>query len=131
VPVSPWIKTAESTGATLATSVSNARNFGLDPIKSKVVIALFLYECQIFSAFSSDQNQRALRSGSLSRDPLADIWITIHQRNVSRFALREKIDTVLTGQSHILEVENDAAIIPFRANESFQLGDTLLVDPAA
>ena len=35
VPVSPWIKTAESTGATLPTSVSNARNFGLDPIKSK------------------------------------------------------------------------------------------------
>jgi hypothetical protein len=51
VPVSPWIKTAESTGATLATSVSNARNFGLDPIKSKVVIALFLYEYEICSAF--------------------------------------------------------------------------------
>jgi hypothetical protein len=38
VPVSPWINTAESTGATLSTSVSNAWNFGLDPIKSKVVI---------------------------------------------------------------------------------------------
>ena len=47
VPVSPWIKTAESTGATLSTSASNARNFGLDPIKSKVVIALFLCECEI------------------------------------------------------------------------------------
>jgi hypothetical protein len=55
VPVSPWIKTAQSTGATLSTSVINARNFGLDPIKSKLVIALFLYECEIFSAFSYDQ----------------------------------------------------------------------------
>src|SRR5277367_1524910 len=109
VPVSPWIRTAESTGATLATSVSNARNFGLDPIKSKVVIA-FLYAYEICSAFSSDQNQRALCSIFLSRDPLADVWIAIHQRNVSRFALREKIDAVLTCQSHILEVENDAAI---------------------
>src|ERR1700733_8290427 len=45
VPVSPWIKTAESTDATLSTSAINTRNFGLDPIKSKVVIALLLYEC--------------------------------------------------------------------------------------
>ena len=51
VPVSPWIKTAESTGATLSTSVINARNFGLDPIKSKVVIALLLYECEMCSGF--------------------------------------------------------------------------------
>src|SRR6202453_3878272 len=91
VPVSPCIKTAESTGATIATSVSNARNFGLDPIKSKVVIPLLLYECEISSAFSSDQNQRALRSIFLSRDPLADVWIAIHQR-AGRFALGEKSD---------------------------------------
>jgi hypothetical protein len=45
VPVSPWIKTAESTGATLATSVINARSFGLDPIKSIVGITSLLYEC--------------------------------------------------------------------------------------
>ena len=38
--------------------LSTARNFGLDPIKSKVVMALLLYECEICSAFSSDQNQR-------------------------------------------------------------------------
>jgi hypothetical protein len=67
VPVSPWIKTAESTGATLSTSVSNARNFGLDPIKSKVVKALLLCECEISSAFSSDQNQRALAPGRCPR----------------------------------------------------------------
>src|SRR5580698_8721676 len=42
VPVSPWIRTAESTGATRSTSDSNARNFGLVPIKSKVVIAFLL-----------------------------------------------------------------------------------------
>src|SRR5271165_2714789 len=52
VPVSPWIKTAESTGATLSTSAINARNFGLDPIKSKVVIASLPYECATCSAFS-------------------------------------------------------------------------------
>src|SRR5580698_529808 len=60
VPVSPWIKTAESTGATLSTSAINARNFGLDPIKSKLVIALLLYKCGLCSAFFSDRNQLAL-----------------------------------------------------------------------
>src|SRR5580704_7691493 len=131
VPVSPWIKTAESTGATLATSVSNARNFGLDPIKSKVVIALLLYECAMCSVFSSDRNQPALRSVSSSPDPLADVWIAIHQRNAGRFALSEKSDPILTGQSHIFEVEDDAAVFPFRADERFQLRNILLVDPAA
>ena len=51
VPVSPWIRTAESTGAILFTSVSTARNFGLDPIKSEVVIALFLCECEMCLPF--------------------------------------------------------------------------------
>src|SRR5580658_2187347 len=51
VPVSPWIKTAESTGATLSTSVNKARNFGLDPIKSKVVIPLLLYEVRSLLRF--------------------------------------------------------------------------------
>jgi hypothetical protein len=131
VPVSPWIRTAESAGATLSTSAINARNFGLDPIKSKVVIALFLYECDICSAFSPDQADPALRLGSLSRDPLADVWIAIRQPDVSRFALSEKIYAVLTRQSHILEVENDAAIFPFRGDERFQLGNMFFVDPAA
>src|SRR5579863_7454459 len=131
VPVSPWIRTAESAGATLSTSAINVRNFGLDPIKSKLVIALFLSECKIRSAFSPDQNDPALRLGSLSRDPLADVWIAIRQPDASRFALSEKIDAVLTRQSHILEVENDAPIFPFRGDECFQLGNVLLVDPAA
>ena len=67
----------------------------------------------------------ALASIVLSLDPLADVWIAIHQRDVGRFAPSEKIDAVLTCQSHILEVENDAAIFPFRADESFQLGNVL------
>jgi hypothetical protein len=36
--------------------------------------------------------------------------------NVSRFALSEKIDAVLTRQSHILEVEKDAANLPLRGD---------------
>src|SRR4030095_16806684 len=35
VPVSPWTSTAQSVGATVPTSSSTARNFGLDPINSK------------------------------------------------------------------------------------------------
>src|SRR5271168_5304427 len=58
VPVSPWIKTAESTGATISTSASNARNFELDPIRSKATIALLLYECGLFRV-SSDQASMA------------------------------------------------------------------------
>ena len=131
VPVSPWIKTAESTGATLATSAIIDRNLGLDPIKSNVVICVTPFECKTRSAFSSDQNRRALRSGSLSCDPFADIWIAIDQHDAIRFALSEKGDTVLAGQSHILEVENDSAIFPFSADERFQLSNVLVVDPAA
>jgi hypothetical protein len=62
----------------------------------------------------------------LSGDPLADVWIAIHQRNVGRFALGEKIDAVLTCRSHILQVENDAAIFPFPADERFQIGNVLI-----
>src|ERR1700727_1684544 len=42
VPVSPCTKTAESTGATMLICSSTVRNFALDPIKSKVGIALLL-----------------------------------------------------------------------------------------
>jgi hypothetical protein len=80
---------------------------------------------------SSDQNQLALRSVSLSRDPLADIWIAIRQLNAGRFALSEKIDAILTSQSQILKIKNDSAIFSFRRNERFQLGNVLLVDPTA
>src|SRR5579863_7853292 len=48
VPVSPWIKTAESTGAIMFIWLSKARNFGLDPIKSKVVKASLLYQMRDF-----------------------------------------------------------------------------------
>src|SRR5580658_9803908 len=130
VPVSPWIKTTDSTGATRSTSVSNARNFGLDPIKSKVVTALLLYECETCSAFSSAR-QYALAFILLRRDPLADVRIAIHQLNAGGFALSEKIDAVPTRQSHIPEVENDSAIFPFRRDKRFQLGDMFFVDLAA
>jgi len=73
----------------------------------------------------------ALLAASFSRDPLANVRIAIRQRDASGFAPGEKIDTVLTGQSHILEVENDAPIFSFRGDECFQLGDMLCVEPAA
>jgi hypothetical protein len=72
-----------------------------------------------------------LASGSLSRNPLAHVWIAIHQRNASRLALSEKIDAVLTGQSHILEVKSDWAIFSFCSDEFFQLNNILLVELAA
>ena len=67
VPVSPWIKTAESTGATLSTSVSNARNFGLDPIKSKVVIMRYSFmNVRFCSAFTTEMRVRFRRRGTRS-----------------------------------------------------------------
>src|SRR5580658_9033445 len=73
------------------------------------------------SAFSFNQNDPTLRLGSLSRDPLADIWIAIRQGNTGRFAMSEKIDAVLTRQSHILEVENDWATFPCRVDQRLLL----------
>jgi hypothetical protein len=73
----------------------------------------------------------ALFAALLSGDPFANVWIAIHQRDVRCFAPDQKIDAVLTCQSHIFQVENDAAVLSFRADECFQLGDMLCVDPAA
>jgi hypothetical protein len=67
----------------------------------------------------------------LSRDPLADVWIAIRQRDVSRFALSEKIDTVLACQSHVLQVQSDAAIFALPGDKRLQFGNMLVVDPPA
>ena len=75
-------------------------------------------------------SQRALASRSFSRDPLADIWIQIDQRNAGRLAPSEKIDAVPAGQSHILEVENNVTVRPFQTDERFQLRNMLFVNPA-
>jgi len=64
-------------------------------------------------------------------DPLADVWIAIRQRNAGRFALSEKNDAILTGQSHIFEVQSDAAAFPFRADQGFQFGNVFFGNPAA
>jgi hypothetical protein len=53
----------------------------------------------------------------LSRYPLADVWIAIPQCNPGSFAPSEKNNAILTGQGHILEIENDAAILGFQGNE--------------
>ena len=73
----------------------------------------------------------SLASSSLSRDPLAEVWIAIGQRNASRFALSKKSHAILTGESQLLEVQNDAAIFPFCGDERFQFGNVLFVDPTA
>jgi hypothetical protein len=67
----------------------------------------------------------------LSADPLADIWITIHQRNISRFALSQKIDAALTCESHILKVERNTAALPFRSDECIQAGHMFFIDSTA
>ena len=59
-------------------------------------------------------SQPALASIFLSRDPLAHVWIALYQRDAIRFALSEKIDAVLTRQSHISEVKNDRPTACFR-----------------
>ena len=82
------------------------------------------------SAFSLDR-EHVLASIGLYSDPLAGVWIAIRQPDVSRFALSEKIDAVLTRQSHIPEVENDAPIFPFRGDERFELGNMFLVELTA
>jgi hypothetical protein len=59
------------------------------------------------------------------------VRITVHQRNAGRLALSEKVHAVLARQSHILQVKNDTTISPLRADQRFQLGNVLFVDPAA
>src|SRR5579859_485491 len=111
VSVSPWNNTAKFTGATLGTSANNAWNFALDPIKFRPVISLVLYEF--------GRSTISLASSPLSRDPLAEVWIAIRQRDASRFALSKKSHAILTDQSQLLEVKNDAAIFPFGGDERF------------
>src|SRR4029077_19298994 len=61
----------------------------------------------------------SLLSSPLSRDPLAEVWIAIRQRDANRFALSKKSHAILTDQSQLLEVKNDAAIFPFAGDERF------------
>jgi len=82
------------------------------------------------SAFSLI-NRAALAPLVHSRDPLADVWIAIHQRNAGRLAPSEKSNAILTGQSHIFEVEDDSAVCRFRGDERFQLRNVFPVDLAA
>jgi len=96
------------------------KNFGF-----RVAIALLAF------VHSLQSDQRLLSSASLSRDPLADIWIAIHQGDVSRFAPGQKTDAVFARQRHILEVENYAATFRLGGNECFQVGNMLFVQPAA
>ncbi|HEY1756167.1 MAG TPA: hypothetical protein VGG72_12275 [Bryobacteraceae bacterium] len=67
----------------------------------------------------------------MSRDPLAEVWIAIRERNARRFALSKKSHDIRTGQSQLPEVKNDSAIFPFGGDERFQFGNVLFVDPAA
>jgi hypothetical protein len=82
-----------SSGATLATSASNAWNFGPDPIRFKLVISLVFYGC---SRSTNSINRHSLASRSLSRDPLAEVWVAIRQSNASRFAMSKKSHAILT-----------------------------------
>jgi hypothetical protein len=107
---------------------NNAWNFGLDPIKFRLVISFALHEC---SRSTISINQLALASSFLPRDPLPEVWIAIRQPNASRLALSEKSHAILTGQSQLLEVKNDLAIFPFSGDERFQFGNVLFVNPAA
>ena len=78
-----------------------------------------------------DQADMGLAPLVLYPDPLADVWIAIRQRNAVRFAPSEKSNAILTGQSHIFEVQDDSAVFHFRRYERFQLGNMLLLDLAA
>jgi hypothetical protein len=73
----------------------------------------------------------ALASIVLYPDPFADVWIAIRQRNAGRLAPSEKSNAILTGQSHIFEVEDDSAVFHFRGNEGFQLRNMIFVELAA
>jgi hypothetical protein len=83
------------------------------------------------SPFSPDQAGNSLASTSVSRDPLADVWIAIHQYNALCLALSKKRHAILTGQSQLLQVKTDATIFSFGGDERFQLGNVFLLDPAA
>src|SRR5271163_3459026 len=87
VPVSPWIKTAESTGATISTSASNARNFGLDPIKSKATIALLL-ECSHSSA-------EVIRERQSSHKALLELHLGSESKNYGVLGSTAHISVVL------------------------------------
>ena len=49
----------------------------------------------------------------------------------SSFASGEKNNAIFTGQSHILEIENDAPIFPLRGDKHLQLGNVIFVEPSA
>jgi hypothetical protein len=127
------VPTASNSGCLPGThQIANAklRILGLGPSKADRGTAPFIWRRRPVCP-AQKSLPYALLAALLSGDPFANVWIAIHQRDVSCFASNQKIDALLTCQSHIFQVENDAAALSFRADECFQLGDMLCVDPAA
>src|SRR5205809_3001268 len=88
VPVSPRIRTGQSTAATLLTSSKTALNFGLDPISSDVDIG-------------------SLLAPPLLRNPLADEKGTVSKFGAARFDERQQSDGIAVDEKQISEVQGD------------------------
>lgn len=101
VPVSLWIRKAESTDPILFGSIGNAREFGMDLIKSKGVIA-FSSTNAARSAFLLIKPADGLAFVSLSRDPLPYVRSAVHERDVSGLTLGEEDDPLFASQSNVL-----------------------------
>src|SRR5580704_13762959 len=89
VPVSPWMRTAQSTAATLRMSSRTALNCGLDPINSHVDIVSLL--------------------APLLCNPFADIGRTVSEFGTARLGEREQRDGAAVDEQQIPQIDRDGA----------------------
>src|SRR5438552_3375482 len=93
VPVSPRMRTAQSTAATVLTSSKTALNCGLDPINSHVDIVSLV--------------------APILCNPFADIRGTVSEFGAARLGVREQRDGAAVDEKQVPQIQRDGACFLF------------------
>src|SRR3954471_1472351 len=101
VPVSPWMRTAQSVAATAVTSSRTAASFGLDPIISVVDMVSPSSD----SPIATVGREVRVRLRSLARDPFPDERWTVPELDSAGFADGQEFHRVAIDLTDILEID--------------------------
>src|SRR4051812_48783381 len=106
VPVSPWMRTAQSVAATALTSSRTAASFGLDPIISVVDMVSPSSD----SPVATVAREVRVRLRSFARDPFEDEGWTVLELDSAAFADGQEPHRVPIDLTEILEINGPDAV---------------------
>src|SRR3954468_17922205 len=117
VPVSPWIRTAQSVAATALTSSRTAASFGLDPIISVVDMV----SPETDSLIATVAREVRIRLRSLARDPFLNEARTVLELDSAGFADGQEFHRVAIDVAEFFEIDRpDAVTLGKRVTKNVQ-----------